>query len=254
MSDLSKLPPASAACLPTGVTDQHGKDVFELRFGTATQDATPTGTVPHPTNGDEARYPDKSGTYSKALVQKGYGLVDPAAFALFRNALGSADGTIAGTADFEVPGLLGGLRKLNGPLGAFAFTLVGADSRAFGDPLVPPAPALASPEYATELIELYWASLLRDVPFTDYETNATAAAAADELTARGASYAGPKDASGNVTPRLLFRGGLTLPGTPPTTYFAGEEFGPYVSQFCIRETTLGCAAARSEDAVPRRGR
>ena len=126
MSDLSKLPQAPAGCLPTGVTDQHGKDVFQLRFGTATKDATTTGTVPHTTNGDEARYPDKSGTYSKGLVQKAYGLVDPAAFAAFRTALGSADGTITGTADFEVPNLLGGKRKLNGPLGAFAFTLVGA--------------------------------------------------------------------------------------------------------------------------------
>jgi len=236
MSDLSKLPQPSAGCLPPGVTDQHGIDVFTLRFGTATKDATPTGTVPHTTNGDEARYPDKSGTYSKGLAQIGYGVVAPSAFAAFRTALGSADGTIPGTANFEVPNLLGGKRKLNGPLGAFAFTLVGADSQAFGDSVVPPPPELASPEYATELIELYWASLLRDVPFTDYETNAIAAAAAEELTARGPSYAGPKDASGKVTPHLLFRGGLTSAGS---TYFHGEEFGPYVSQFCIRETNLG---------------
>ena len=126
-------------------------------------------------------------------------------------------------------------RKLNGPLGAtFAFTLVGADSREFGDSIVPPPPKLASPEYATELIELYWASLLRDVPFTDYETNAIAAAAAVELTLRGSTYAGPKDASGRVTPSLLFRGGPTGSGT-----FPGEEFGPYVSQFCIQPTRLG---------------
>jgi hypothetical protein len=239
MSDLSKLPQPSAGCLPPGVTDQHGIDVFTLRFGTATKDAEPTGTVPHTTNGDEARYPDKSGTYSKGLAQIGYGLVDPSAFAAFRTALGSADGTVPGTADFEVPNLLGGKRKLNGPLGAFAFTLVGADSQAFGDSVVPPPPALASPEYATELIELYWASLLRDVPFTEYDTNPIAVAAADELTTRAASYAGPRDAAGKVTPHLLFLGGLILPGTPKKTYFAGEEFGPYVSQFCIRETNLG---------------
>ena len=66
-----------------------------------------------------------------------------------------------------------------------------------------------------------------------------AAAAADELTTRAASYAGPRNAAGKVTPHLLFRGGLIVPGTPPKTYFPGEEFGPYVSQFCIRETSLG---------------
>ncbi len=56
-----------------------------------------------------------------------------------------------------------------------------------------------------------------------------------------ATYAGPKD-NGKVTPRLLFRGGLTLPGKKgkaPVTYFAGEDIGPYVSQFCIRPTSLG---------------
>ena len=216
MADLSKLPQAPAKCVPTGVTDQHGKDVFELRFGTATKDATKTGTVHHTTNGDEALYPDKSGTYSKGLVQKSYGVVDPTAFTAFRTALGSADGTVTGTADFEVPNLLGGKRKLNGPLGAFAFTLVGADSQAFGDAVVPPAPVLASPEYATELIELYWASLLRDVPFTDYETNAIAVAAAEELTARGATYAGPTDAGqGHPSP--------PLPGRADDTRQAPED-------------------------------
>ncbi|MFZ1134602.1 MAG: vanadium-dependent haloperoxidase [Candidatus Korobacteraceae bacterium] len=241
MADLTKLPQASKTCRPAGVIDQHGKDVFECRFGTATEEATPTGSVKHPTNGDETLYADKSGTYTKCLKQKSYGVVDPNAFQLFRTALGSADGSIAGTADFEVAGLLGSGRKLNGPLGAFALTLVGADSQHFGVPLVPPAPKLASAEYATELVELYWASLLRDVPFTSYETNATAIAAANELTQLAATYAGPTD-NGKVTPRLLFRGGLTLAGRKgknPVTYFAGEDVGPYVSQLCIWPTSLG---------------
>jgi len=241
MADLTKLPQAAKLCLPSGVTDHHGKDAFEVRFGTATLEATPTGSVKHTTNGDEERYADKSGTYTKCLKQKGYGVVDPNAFKLFRTALGTADGTTLGTADFEVAGLLGAGRKLNGPLGAFALTLDGADSQRFGTPLIPPAPKLASPEYATELVELYWASLLRDVPFTDYETNATAIAAANELTQLAATYAGPTD-NGKVTPRLLFRGGLTLPGKKgkePTTYFAGENIGPYISQLCIRPTNLG---------------
>ncbi len=236
MSDLSKLPQAAKACLPAGVTDPHGKDAFEVRFGTATLEATPTGSVKHTTNGDEERYPDKSGTYTKCLKQDTYGVVNPHAFKLFRTALGTPDGSVPGTADFEVPGLLGAGRKLNGPLGAFALTLVGADSQHFGDAVAPPAPKVASPEYATELVELYWASLLRDVPFTEYPTNATAIAAAQELTQLGASYAGPKDAHGTVTPELLFRGGLS---THHKTYFAGETIGPYISQLCIRPTNLG---------------
>ena len=243
MSDLTKLPQADPACLPPGVTDAHGIDAFEVRFGTATLEATPTGSVSRTTNGDESLYADKSGTYTKCLKQTAvYGVVDPAAFALFRAALGPADGSAPGTADFEVPGLLGGKRKLNGPQGAFALTLVGADSQKFGDATVPPPPPLASPEYATELVELYWASLLRDVPFTEYETHPIALAAAGELTDLAATYAGPLDPGGKVTPRLLFRGGLTIPGIggkPPKTYFAGEDQGPYISQLCIRPTNLG---------------
>jgi hypothetical protein len=236
MSDLSKLPQAAKACLPSGVNDQRGKDAFEVRFGTATAEATPTGSVKHTTNGDEGRYPDKSGTYTKCLKQDTFGVVNPHAFKLFRDALGSADGTITGTANFEVPGLLGAGRKLNGPLGSFALTLVGADSQHFGDAVVPPAPKVDSPEYATELVELYWASLLRDVAFSDYAANATAIAAAKELTSLGTSYAGPKDAHGVVTPDLLFRGGLS---TPHKHYFAGETLGPYLSQFTIQPTNLG---------------
>jgi hypothetical protein len=229
MADLTKLPQASAACQPAGVTDQHGKDAFEVRFGTATAEATKTGTVTHTTNGDEA-LADKSATYTKCLKQTGYGIVDPAAFALFKAALASGKPT-----DFEKPGLLGGTRKLNGPLGSFALTLNGADSQCFGDTVVPSPPKVNSKEYAVELVELYWASLLRDVPFSQYETNATAIAAANELTKHKPHYAGPLTA-GKVTPHLLFRGGFNGANAG---YFPGENFGPYISQFCIHPTNLG---------------
>ena len=72
---------------------------------------------------------------------------------------------------------------------------------------VPPAPALASEAYATELVEMYWASLLRDVPFTTYAADPVASQAAAELSAMPA-YAGPRDAAGQVTPELLFRGNV----------------------------------------------
>jgi hypothetical protein len=93
--------------------------------------------------------------------------------------------------------------------------------------------------YAIELVELYWASLLRDVPFSEYATNATAQAAANELSALAAAnpgqYAGPLDASKKVTPDLLFRGGLNA----HPTWFAGETVGPYLSQFCVTPTSMG---------------
>jgi hypothetical protein len=133
----------------------------------------------------------------------------------------------------------GGTAKLNGPRGAFAWQQVGKDSQGYGDPLVPAAPALDSVAYAIELVELYWASLLRDVPFEDYANHPTAQAAAKELSdlaqANPGQYAGPLDAGGNVTPALLFRGGLNA----KPNYFAGETIGPYLSQFCLIPTALG---------------
>jgi hypothetical protein len=92
---------------------------------------------------------------------------------------------------------------------------------------VPPAPKAASDQTATELLEHYWASLLRDVAFTDYGSSALAEAAAAELGAQP-TYSGPRNNSGHVTPNLLFRGA-----------FPGETLGPYISQFFITPTALG---------------
>ena len=122
------------------------------------------------------------------MKQTSPGKVDLAAYKLFRHALDTGH-----YGDFEaVP--LGGTRTLNGPMAAYAYTLRGSDPSQFGDapspenqeihPVVPPAPALASPAYATELIELYWASLLRDTPFTDYPQSQFAHHAATELSSR----------------------------------------------------------------------
>jgi hypothetical protein len=170
-------------------------------------------------NGDEARYADKSGTYTKGLLQTGIGLVDLGAYQTFKHALSTGK-----PADFENI-LLGGPRTQNGPQGGLAFYLSCPDSSQF---VVPPAPALASEEYATELVELYWGSLLRDIAFTDYPGNAVAGLAAAELSGLPA-YAGPRNpGTGQVTPNLLFRG-----------RFPGETHGPYVSQCMLQPTTLG---------------
>lgn len=169
-------------------------------------------------NGDEALYPDKSGTYTKGILQNGVGLVDLAAYGAFKKALRSGQ-----MADFEaIP--LGGPRTLNGPQGGLAFYLACLDASQFS---VPPAPALASEEYAAELVELYWASLLRDIAFTHYASDPIAVQAAAELSAMP-SYKGPRNASNQVTADLLFRGG-----------FAGDTIGPYMSQLLLQDTMLG---------------
>ena len=213
-----------------GVIDPRVRQAFALRLKAATREAL-IPVPPHTTNGDEARYPDKSGTYSKGVLQNGIGLVNQPAFQTFRHAINT--GTLAA---FESV-ILGGTRTLNGPLGANAFSLEGCEDVLFGNAsspanqisrvVVPPAPALASAAYGTELVELYWASLLRDVAFTDYASNPIAAQAAAELTTMP-TYAGPRNGSGHVTPDLLFRGP-----------YPGETVGPYMSQLHLIPTYLG---------------
>ena len=216
--------------VPRPTTDPRVRRCFAIRVGTANAEAR-IPVPPQTTNGDEGRYRDKCATYSKGLLQAGIGLVNPHAFRTFKRALDSGH-----SADFENI-ILGGTRTLNGPQGGLAFGLEGSDGVQFGNApcpdnqvyavVVPPAPALASAAYGTELVELYWASLLRDVAFTDYVSNATAAEAAQELSAMP-SYAGPRDNHGNVTPTLLFRGG-----------YPGETIGPYISQLCVIPSFLG---------------
>lgn len=192
----------------------------ELRIARARSDASvpPARNVG---NGDEHRYRDKGGTYSKGLRHDSFGRVDPASFASFRKALDSGR-----FSDFENI-KLGGTRTLNGPQSGLTFDLEGLDPIQFGEPEVPPAPPIASDQTATELLEHYWGALLRDVAFTDYPGNALAAEAAAELGAQP-TYLGPRDATGKVTPELLFRGS-----------FAGEQLGPYVSQFFLQPTAFG---------------
>lgn len=113
--------------------------------------------VIHPNNGDEARYPNFIGNFSKGLPHNALGAVEPAAYqALVEAMLGRRSCE-------SIP--LGGKVKLANPQAAFAFHLEGMDTHNL---TLPPAPALASAEIAAEMVELYWQALTRDVPFTHY--------------------------------------------------------------------------------------
>ena len=212
--------PCPETCTPANVTDSRTLDCFTRRFNAATHQAG-YHSGPHKTNGDE-NYTDHCASYSKGILQDSPGIVNQAAFTQFTNACSSGS-----FADFENL-ISGGNRTQNDPMGSYAYAFIGADGSQFGDHIVAPPPRLESAHYATELIELYWCSLLRDVAFSDYATNPTAQAASNELST-AAHYAGPTDA-GAVTPALLFRG-----------KFAGEDLGPYTSQLFLRPTNFGAA-------------
>jgi len=173
-------------------------------------------------NGDESAYPTRIANYSKGLPHDALGQVDPAAYAAMLAALEAGqhqafESIPMGCSDPVRQ------RKLVNPQAGLAFDLQGADSHHLA---IPPAPALASAEQAGELVELYWMALLRDVPFAEYETNALALQAADELSAIG-DFRGPKF-DGRVTPGTLFRGST-----------AGDLVGPYISQFLWRPVPFG---------------
>jgi hypothetical protein len=216
----SIAPSDSEARLLSGITNSRIADAFELRVAEARQDAI-AGPAINVSNGDTALYADKGGTYTKTLPHNAYGRVNPEAFETFAAALKSGR-----SSDFEKI-IMGGTRTLNGPQGGLAFDLEMMDNVQFGQPQVPPAPKVASDQTATELLEHYWASLLRDVAFADYDSNPLAAQAATELGSQP-TYFGPRNSKGQVTPGLLFRGA-----------FPGETKGPYVSQFLLQPTFFG---------------
>ena len=211
---------SSAPATPSGVNNSRIAQAFQLRVTEAVSDAlVPAAT--NVNNGDDARYADKGGTYTKCLEHDQFGRVVPSSYNSFKKALSSGK-----FSQFEQI-LLGGTRTLNGPQGGLAFDLEALDNVQFGQPQVPPAPGIASDQSATEMVEHYWASLLRDVAFTDYGSSSLAASAAAELGSQP-TYFGPRNGSGQVTPNLLFRG--TYPG---------ETLGPYLSQFFIQPTVFG---------------
>src|SRR5262245_48400462 len=168
----------------------------------------------HPDNGDEQRYPDKIGSYSKGLPHNRFGEVDLQAYRSLLAALNSGK-----SLDFEDINMGLGA-KLTNPQAGLAFEMEGPDSHALTQR---PAPAFSSPEEASEIAENYWMALARDIPFADYETSPLVQDAARDLS-RFSDFKGP-NIGGQVTSKSLFRG-----NTP------GDLTGPFISQFLWMDT------------------
>jgi hypothetical protein len=166
------------------------------------------------TNGDEQRYPNRIGSYSKGLVHNSIGEVDNASYASLLRAVNTGDPRL-----FEQI-QLGGNAKLIDPQAGLALDLEGTDSHqlAIGTP-----PSVSSREIADTAVENYWMALCRDVNFTQYGNEPLSQAAIAELNSLPAFH-GPKP----VTPQNLFRG-----------FTPGDVTGPYVSQFLLQSFAYG---------------
>ena len=218
--------PATAA-VTGGIDEKRAAQAFQTRMQAA-QIERNLPSPDHPTNGDEQRYANRMGNYSKGLPHNDLGEVDPSSYNAFLGALATAE-----TSDFER--LVMGCpdparqRKLVNPLSGEAFDLEGADCNQLA---IAPAPAFASAQQAGEAVELYWMALLRDVPFLEYNTTALAQTAASDLSSL-TDFRGPKS-GGQVTTGTLFR------GVGP-----GDLAGPYLSQFLWRPVPFGAQAIDS---------
>jgi len=183
---------------------QRRSDEFSRRNG----DAVAENLLPptHKTNGDEQKYFNKIGNFSKGLAHDVLGEVNLTGYAGLITAL-----TSGAASDFEAI-QLGGTLKLSNPQSSYAYCLEGSDSHV-GVVAVPPA--YASNEQGSEMAEDYWMALVRDVAFANYDSDSTIASAVADLGSFP-NYRGPQP----VTADNIFRG-----------FTPGDLIGPYVSQF-----------------------
>ncbi|HLO86031.1 MAG TPA: vanadium-dependent haloperoxidase [Nostocaceae cyanobacterium] len=194
--------------------------------------------APHPTNGDEERYPNKIGSDTRGLPHDQRGEVNLEAYNSLTKAI-----TTQEHEDFEKV-ILGGTRKLVNAQGPLAISLEGCNAVQVA---VPPPASLASAERAVEAVELYWQALLRDVPLHKLQNNTDdplVLAAVEEINKLSA-FKGPKE-NGRVTPQTLFRGSVTYVDpndksgrtakhvTPP-----GVLVGTHISQFALLNIPWG---------------
>lgn len=183
-------------------------------------------------SGEEAAYVydgelSYAGSFTKGLPHdEQTGLATPAAFRALVHAIATTrDSDFAlvpfGAAEADS-------RPWVNPTAGAAFDMEGPDA---GSLSIPPAPPVTSAEVAAEMAELYWMALLRDLKFSDIEagTDPKVVSAVTSLNHldwfKGSVPIAADRKRPPVTSQTLFRG-----------VNAGDEVGPYVSQFLLTGT------------------
>ncbi|MDQ3152080.1 MAG: vanadium-dependent haloperoxidase [Actinomycetota bacterium] len=231
-------------------------------------------TPQHRANGDEQRLHDEqgrvtyAGNFTKCLPHDEYGFLQrPTDYADWVRSIDSGDPSDflrlrLGPGPFEPNGDLvyepDGKPQLNWagtyPAGeeptvrawesqgaGSTFDLEGSDAQAL---TMPPAPALASQELISEMGEDYWMALSRDIPFTDWGSDATVHDARESLARlwwfrrdRTDRLTGSTDVlpTSRNRRRVLSQTGTDV--VPLEQLFRGllpgELLGPYISQFLL---------------------
>ncbi|HEX6042576.1 MAG TPA: hypothetical protein VFZ20_31345, partial [Longimicrobium sp.] len=198
---------------------QYAPSRRDAAFGVRLKAALIARGRPHPLhcdNGEEEDYPYVA-NFSKGLEHDSVGDVVPSSYQSLLHALETRD-----PADFEAIDLGPGGKKLTNPQGGLAFALEGPDPQSVTQP---PAPRIDSPQNSSEMGELYWMALARDVHFNDYGSNGIIQDAIQSLNTEFSDFRGPRE-SGAVTAQTVFRG-----------IYPGETVGPYLSQFLLKGTS-----------------
>jgi hypothetical protein len=176
------------------------------------------------------------GSFHKTLPHTPLGEVCPDAF---RKLVAATEGDGSGFA--AVPKGGGDAAPLANPQGGLAADQLTHHPASYS---MPPAPKVLSTTTAAEMTELYWMALLRDVSFDGFEGDSRVQDAAKELSqhfkdavsdtadpgrlATGIDVPGAAGTLAPITPQNVFRLGLP-----------GEEVGPMVSQFFVRNIHFG---------------
>jgi hypothetical protein len=206
--------PLNTICPPTTPLDPNRRDTARSKRVQAADIAYNRVHPCHVNNCEERS--SLVASYSKGLVHDGNGDVDPASYQSLLNAVASRN-----PADFEAI-QLGGPLKLVNPQGGLAFDLEGRDAQAV---TLPPAPRIDSPQNSSEMAELYWMALARDVHFNDYGSSTVVQQAIQSLNTEFTDFRGPRQ-GGVVDTQTVFRG-----------IYPGEAVGPFLSQFLLKGTS-----------------
>jgi PAP2 superfamily len=227
-----RVAPASAADPASTGRSARQLAVFHMRQGAAQaylDEAAPT----HMSDGDEARCRDKRASFAKTLPHNEAGEVDVEAFKTFISIISSGDAN-----GFEnIPRDQSAEVALNDPQATYAYDLAGRDSAATS---LDPAPTFSSAAVASEMAEVYWLSLTRDVPFSEYDRDPLVAAAVSDLNA----FTEPLKSGdgGKLTTATVFRGETS-----------SDPIGPYLSQFLWLDIPYGIQTLEQRYSVPARG-